>query len=173
VVKVAPGVDGQKILRDAATAVDPMTPLHRVRSMEQIRASRIAGKKSITVLLAAFAAVAVILAALGIYGVVAHQTAQRTREVGIRLALGAKPRNVIALVVGQSMAVVGAGIAVGLGIAVAGGRVIASFLFGTSALDPSVYAAVVAVVGLIGLGASAIPALRAAAIAPATALRYE
>jgi putative ABC transport system permease protein len=173
VVKTAPGTNGTEILRDAIHAVDPMLAPTRVRSMGEVSARHTAGKRAIMVLLVAFAALAMLLAALGIYGVVAHQTTQRTREVGIRLALGAKPVDVVAMVVRQSMRVVGAGILVGLVLSLSGARVIDAFLFGTSALDPLVHASVAVAIALVGLASSAIPALRAAAVAPASALRYE
>ncbi len=173
VVKTAPGIDGGAAIVAAVRTVDPLQPLHRVMPMEEVSAQRLAGRRSILLLLGAFAAVAIVLASLGIYGVVAHQTAQRTREVGIRLALGARPVDVVLLVVRQSMTVVGIGLALGLAVALGGSRVLGSFLYGTSALDPAVYAAVAGAVGLVALVASFVPARRAAAVAPASALRYE
>lgn len=173
VVKTAAGTDGLEVLREAIRAVDPMLSPYRVRSMDDVTAQRTAARRSILVLLVAFAGVALVLAALGIYGVVAHQTAQRTREVGIRLALGARPQDVVRLIVRQSMTVVGVGAVLGLAAALAGGRVLAAFLYETTPLDPWVHAAVVATIGLVGLVASIGPAARAAAVAPAVALRYE
>jgi putative ABC transport system permease protein len=173
VIKTAPGVDGGEALRSATQSVDPMQPLYRVRPMSAVSSARTSSRRSILVLLGVFAGIALLLAALGIYGVISHQTSQRTREVGIRLALGARPTDVVRLVVLQAMTTIGVGVGIGVAISIGASRLLASFLYGTSPLDPSVYAAVATALGLVGLFASAIPARRAATVAPASALRYE
>ncbi len=173
VIRTSPGGDGNAILRSALAAVDPEQPPSRVQPLAAVTARQIAARRATMTLLAAFAAIAVLLAALGIYGVVAHRTAERTREVGIRLALGATPRDVVGMVVGQSMTVVAIGLGAGLALALAGSGMLDSFLFETSALDLRVYAGVTALVAVVGLLASLLPARRAAAVPPSTSLRYE
>lgn len=173
VIRTSPGADGNAILRSALAAVDPEQPPSRVQPLSAVTARQIAARRATMTLLAAFAAIAVLLAALGIYGVVAHRTAERTREVGIRLALGATPRDVVGMVVGQSMTVVAIGLGAGLALALAGSGMLDSFLFETSALDLRVYAGVTALVAVVGLLASLLPARRAAAVPPSTSLRYE
>lgn len=173
VIHTDPGVDGNAILARALKTVDPLQPAYRIESMGAVVDKRVASQRSLVTLVGAFAAVAAFLAAFGIYGVVSHQTSQRTREIGVRLALGARPRDVVTMVVGQSMRPVGIGILAGLAAALACSTVVRSFLYATSELDPWVHAGVAAFVAIVGLGASVVPAVRAAAIAPASALRYE
>jgi ABC-type antimicrobial peptide transport system permease subunit len=125
------------------------------------------------VLLGAFAALAVLLAATGLYGVLAHTTARRKVEIGLRLALGARPGEVVGLFVGKGMAAVATGAAIGLVGALVLSRVIASLLYGVSARDPLTFIAVPLVVGAIGLLAAWIPARRTSSIDPAITLRSE
>src|SRR5206468_2560622 len=124
-----------------------------------------------TLVLSAFAGVALFLAALGIYGVLAYSVAQRSRELGIRLALGAKRRELFAMVVRQGLQPVVLGGAVGLFAAMALAQLMASLLFEVSALDPVSYAATIAALGATAIGASTLPALRATRVDPITALR--
>jgi putative ABC transport system permease protein len=126
-----------------------------------------------TVLLAAFAGVAVLLAALGIYGVLAYFVSQRSRELGIRLALGARPGALFGMVVRQGMRPVAIGAAVGLAGAVAITTVMQSLLFGVNPVDPATYAAAAATLAIIALAACAVPALRATRVDPLVALRDE
>jgi ABC-type antimicrobial peptide transport system permease subunit len=120
-----------------------------------------------------FAAVAALLAALGLYGVLAHAVSQQRREFGIRMALGARSRDVLAQVLRRGLTTVAAGIALGLLGTFAATRVIASMLFEVSPLDPAALALACAAMAAIGLLAGLVPARRAAAVAPATALREE
>lgn len=173
VVRTSPGVDGSALLKSALAEVDPEQPPSRVQPLAAVTARQIASRKATMTLLAAFAGIAILLAALGIYGVVAHRTAERTREVGIRLALGASPRDVVVMVVAQSMTVVSVGLVAGVALALGGATMLDSFLFETSAVDPRVYGGVALVVAFVSAISSFLPARRAAAVPPSTSLRYE
>ena len=124
-------------------------------------------------LLAAFAGVALVLAGLGIYGVVTYFVSQRTREIGIRIALGAEPGQVVRLVMGQGLAPVLVGVAVGVAGALAGTRVLQSVLVGVSTTDVATFVGMPAVLILVAMVASYIPAQRAAKMEPMAALRSE
>jgi len=124
-------------------------------------------------LLGVFASCASLLAAIGIYGVITFWVTQRTRELGIRSALGARQMDILRLVIGQAVIVVGAGIAIGLVAAFGLTRVMASLLFGVSATDPLTFALLGIALGVVALVASFIPARRAATIAPIIALRHD
>jgi len=126
-----------------------------------------------TTLLSLFAGVALLLAALGIYGVLAYFVSQRSRELGIRLALGAKPEALFRMVVGQGMRPVGIGAVLGLAGAVTVTRLMQSLLFGVTPVDPAAYAVATATLAVIALAACAVPALRATRVDPLVALRDE
>ncbi|HLE85821.1 MAG TPA: ABC transporter permease [Thermoanaerobaculia bacterium] len=160
-------------LRQAVLAVDPEQPVFNVTTMErQIRESLVTRRVSM-VLLVAFAALAVALAAVGVYGVLAFSVTQRHREIGTRMALGAAPRDVLRLVVGQGLGMTGIGIALGLAGALLLGRFASALLFGVAPWDPVTLAAVTA--GLLAVAALACfrPARRAATVDPMAALRQE
>ena len=142
-------------------------------TLEDLVSSSMGDERFRTSLLTLFAGVSVFLAALGIYGVLVYFVSQRSRELGIRLALGARPRALFGLVVAQGMKPVVAGVAIGLVAAVALTRLIATLLFGVDALDPASYAATIAVLGATALIACALPALRATRVDPLVALRDE
>jgi putative ABC transport system permease protein len=120
-----------------------------------------------------FAVVAMLLAAVGLYGVMSYSVAQRTKEIGIRMALGARRPDVVALVVKQGMALVLMGIAAGTTLALGMTRLISGMLFGITATDPLTFAAVVALLGAVAFLANYLPARRAASVDPMVALRYE
>jgi putative ABC transport system permease protein len=124
-------------------------------------------------LLAVFAAVALLIAAIGTYGVLAYSVSQRTKELGLRIALGADRRDVLGLVVREGMIVAGAGIFIGVGVAALMGKTLSALVFGVSIWDPTSYAGVLALLTLVLLLSCLLPALRASRVDPITALRLE
>ena len=160
-------------VRREIAAVDADLPVFRVKSMEARVTESLAERRFSTLLLALFAALALGLATVGIYGVMSYFVTQGTRELGIRLALGASPRQVLLLVVGQGAVVAGAGIAIGLAAAFWLGRLMESLLFGVVTTDPVTFVAVPLALGLVALAAAYLPARRAARIDPTVSLRSE
>ncbi len=160
-------------LRREVWALDPNVPVVELETMQRIAAESVAPRRFHTLLVAAFAGAALLLAAAGLYGVVSYSVAQRAREVGIRMALGAGHGDVLRLVVGQGMGLCLVGVAVGLAAAAAAGRVLASLLYGIGANDPMTFAAVAAIMIAVALAASYVPARRAARAEPNAALRHE
>jgi predicted permease len=160
-------------IRQALWSVDRATPLLNMRTLEEATARSMARTSFALVMLGVAAGVSLLLGVIGIYGVVAYITAQRTREVGIRVALGAQTRDVARLFVGHGLALTGLGIGLGLGAAAALARLMTSMLFGVSATDPLTYVATS--IGLAGVAilASYLPARRAARVDPLAALRSE
>jgi len=141
--------------------------------MESLLASATAGRRFSMALLRTLAALAVLLAAVGIYGVVAYTVSRRVREIGIRVALGAGPAAVVRLVVERSLGLVGAGALAGLALAALGGGILRSLLFGVGRLDPWAFAGSAALLVLVAAAASLIPARRAARLDPLIAIREE
>jgi putative ABC transport system permease protein len=154
-------------------AVDKDLALTRIATLEEVVDSSMTDARFRTTLLAAFAGIALFLAALGIYGVLAYFVSQRSRELGIRLALGARPAALFRMVVGQGMRPVAIGAALGLGGAVAVTTLMESLLFGVMPVDPAAYAVATAALAAIAVVACALPALRATRVDPLTALRDE
>jgi predicted permease len=158
-------------VRAAVTSIDAEQPIADVRTMGEWMARSLEGRRSPMLLLALFGAVALTLSAIGIYGVLAFGVAQRSREFGIRQALGADPRAILSLVLAQGMKTAGAGIVLGLAGSVALTRYLQSLLFGVGAHDLSVYAGVTAVLFVVAMAACYVPARRATHIEPTVALR--
>jgi hypothetical protein len=142
-------------------------------SMEDLLAENTAAPRFRTLLLALFAAIAVCLAMAGVYGVVAYTVGQRSSEIGLRMALGARSSDVLRLILRQGMVLTGIGLTVGLIAAIAATRLVASMLFEVKASDPATYIGVAALLGVVSLAASYIPARRAARVDPASALRRD
>jgi ABC-type antimicrobial peptide transport system permease subunit len=157
----------------AIREIDPTLPIRDIRTMAAQVEGNVTIDRFVTSLSGAFAALATLLAALGLYGVVAYTVAQRTREFGLRMALGADTTNVRRLVLEQVGLMTSIGTVVGLAAALAIGRAAESLLFQMNARDPLVFAAAVAALAVIAFGAGLIPAQRAARVDPMTALRYE
>jgi len=162
-----------KELQQAVWGVNPSLPLASVRTLPQIAAESMAQTSFALVMLAIAAGVALLLGVVGIYGVIAYLASQRTREIGIRIALGAGKRDVSRLFLRHGSALAAIGIAIGLIAAAVSTRVMSAMLFGVSALDPLTYVAVALALGGTALLASYLPAMRATRIDPATALRAD
>jgi putative ABC transport system permease protein len=158
--------------RRAILEVDPDQPISRLRPMTAYLAESVAQRRFVLLLIGLFAAVAAVLAALGIYGVVAHSVTQRTHEIGIRMALGAGKRSVLADVLGRGMALAGLGVAAGAAAALAATRLLASLLYGVGAADPPTYAGVALLLAAVALVATLLPARRASRVEPMVALRH-
>jgi putative ABC transport system permease protein len=163
----------KKDAQQAIWAVDKNQPLSKSDSAEMVLSNALAEPRLYTTLLGAFAALALILAAVGIYGVMAYSVAERTREIGIRMALGAQSGDVLRMVIGQAMKRIVTGVAIGLVAAFALTRSIASLLYGVSATDPITFAAIAIILAGVALGACFVPARRATKVDPMIALRYE
>jgi putative ABC transport system permease protein len=160
-------------VRNEVWAVDKDQPVSNISTMEEILSESVAKQRFNMLLLAVFAAIALVLAGVGIYGLISYSVTQRTHEIGIRMALGATSRDVLAMVIGQGLKLVVAGIAIGLVAALALTRVMASMLFGVQATDPVTFAAISVVLAAVAMLASYIPARRATRVDPMIALRYE
>jgi predicted permease len=158
-------------IRDAVRALDPALSIARVESIRDLLRESVAQPRLRTALIGAFATVALVLTLIGVYGIVAFTVGQRTREIGIRIALGATADQVVRMVMRQGAMLVGLGIAGGLVLAFAASRLIASLLFEVEPTDPLVFALVPLVLGAAALLATAVPARRAARIEPVRALR--
>jgi len=158
-------------IRRAVASVDPLLPLAGVSTMEQAIARQLALPRFNMYLLALLGATGLVLAVVGVYGVVGYFVTQRNREIGVRLALGATTGAVRSLVVKQGLAFAGLGILVGIPLALMATRLLRSFMFGITPHDPLTYAAVATILGLVTVAASYIPARRATRIDPLEALR--
>ncbi|HEY7569438.1 MAG TPA: ABC transporter permease [Gemmatimonadaceae bacterium] len=173
-VRLAPGAPPmENTLREAVRSVDPNIPIYRYEQIEEVLSKQIAPTRLYLLLVAGFAVTAALLAAVGLYGVMSFIVAQRTREIGIRVALGAQRHGVASLVVRQGMQPVVIGLGIGVFGAALAGRFVESVLFGVQPRDPFVMAAATLLMVLVALGAAAMPALRASGIDPARVLHVE
>lgn len=162
-------------IRSSIQQLDSSLSIFRVRAMQQVVAENenMEDTSLQTSLLAIFAALGLILAAVGVYGVMSYLVSQRTHEIGIRVALGAQQRHVLALVLGHGARLAGLGVAIGTAIALVFARLMSSFLFGVAPTDALTFLSVIVFLLFIALFASYIPARRAMRVDPMVALRYE
>jgi putative ABC transport system permease protein len=157
--------------RRATWSVDPRLALANVRTLRDLVSESVAQPRFTMLLVLIFGAVALVIAAIGVYGVVAYSVSRRTREVGVRLALGARPRDVVRLIVSQSLRVAGAGVVLGIAGALVVTRALAKLLYGVSATDPWTFAAIAALLTAVAALATYLPARRATRVEPTLALR--
>ena len=167
VTAVAPTI--QRVVRD----LDPSLPVINLRAMDEVFEDAIGRPRLLSQLLTIFAALALLLSSIGTYGVLSYMVAERRREIGIRVALGATWQSVLSMVVGQGLRLTGAGLVVGLVIALAAGRLITSLLFGISAFDPVTIGGVIAVIAFVAFVACVLPGRAATRVDPMVALRDE
>lgn len=160
-------------VRNEIHAVDKDMPVYNIRSMEDIYSLAVAGRRFNTLLLGVFAAVALILAAVGIYGTISYAVTQRTREIGIRMALGAQAADVLKMIIGQGVLHITVGVLIGLSSALVLTRLMESLLFGVSAIDLQAFLGVSLLLTAVALVACYIPARRASRIEPLAALRHD
>jgi predicted permease len=170
------GLEGQALLpslRDVVRQVDPNLPMLDVRTQDEQIAANMRQERIFATLTGGFGVLALFLACVGIYGIMACLVVQRTSEIGVRLALGAVPMHVMAMILGQAAWILLAGVVGGLAAALALGRIVRSMLYGVTASDPITFSSAALLLLLVGLGASWIPAWRASGIQPVEALRHE
>ncbi len=165
--------DAAEPIRRLIARIDPDQPVSAVRTMDEIVDLDVADRQQQTVLLGAFAGLALLLASIGLYGVLSYAVTQRSRELGLRIALGASTASVMRMIVGRGLSLTAAGLAIGLALAWAATRAMQNLLFGVTAADPWTFAAVVALLGAIALLASYLPARRAARLDPIAVLRAD
>jgi ABC-type antimicrobial peptide transport system permease subunit len=160
-------------LEQAVWSVDRNLPLASVQTLGEIEARSIAQTSFALVMLGVAASVALVIGVVGIYGVIAYAAAQRTREIGVRMALGAQSRDVRTMFLRHGLRLTAAGIVVGIGVAAVITRVMSAFLFGVGPTDPVTYAAVSGMLAAVALVATYLPARRASRVDPVIALRAE
>jgi putative ABC transport system permease protein len=160
-------------LRGVVAAIDRTIPVDRIQTMEQLVSGSVAQPRFRTLILAAFSMLALVMAAIGIYGVMNYLVIQRTREFAIRVSMGATRAEVLRLVLSRAAALIGAGTCLGLAGSVGLVRLIATLLFGTAPLDPLTFTAAPILLAAVALAASYLPAWRATRVDPMVALRYQ
>ena len=160
-------------IRSVVREMDPSLPVYNLKTMNDVVSKSMVQPRFLALLLATFSGIALFLAAIGIYGVMAYSVAQRTQEIGVRMALGAQPLHVLRLIFGQSLMMLLVGTLIGLAGAFALTRLMSTLLFGVTATDPLTYVSVVGILTFVALLACYIPARRAAKVDPLIALRYE
>jgi putative ABC transport system permease protein len=175
-IVIRPRVDAASVLavvRQKVRAMDPELPLSNVRPMREWVSASAAQPRLNAALIGTFACVALLVAAIGIYGVLAYAVSRRAKELGVRMALGADRRGVVGLIVREGMTLGAYGIAAGVLVAALASQALASLVFGVSVRDPLVYGAVALLLGALTLMSCVIPAVRASRVDPMTALRLD
>ncbi len=162
-----------RAVRDSFATADPLVPTGPARSMEQVMSRSLALRNFMRMLLSVFAGLALALASVGIYGVISYAVSQRTREIGVRMALGARPRDVLRLILGEAMKLVGVGIVLGVAVALALTRFLATLLYGVNSADPIIFVGVTTLLAGVAFAACWVPARRAMRVDPMVALHYE
>lgn len=160
-------------VRDIVRGLDPEMPLFQVRTMAQVVDTSVAAPRSMAWLLSAFAASALLLAAIGVFGVMSHAVRQRTREIGVRMAVGASPSQMLRSILGEGLTQVGLGVVVGAALSLMTARLLSGLLYGVTATSVMPYVIVVSLIGMVSLAACLVPARRAMRIDPAIALRAD
>src|SRR5262245_27428066 len=160
-------------LRGIANRIDPAVPPTQFALLAQTRADSIAAERTMAYLASVFGAIALLLAALGLYGVLSHGVTQRFREIGVRMAMGAQPSDIVNLIMSQAGKLVLAGLALGVPIAIGVAVLVRSQLFGVPAWDSAAIGTSLLVLALSAAGAAYLPAARAARVDPSKTLRYE
>jgi putative ABC transport system permease protein len=160
-------------IREQIAALDPDQAAFAFQTMDSLVADAGARRRFQTALVTAFALLALLLAAIGVYGVMSHMVTERSREIGVRLALGARSEDIVRMVLRTGIRLAVPGVAVGLAGAVALSGVLANFLFGVSSLDPAIYLGVAALLSLVALLAAYLPGRSAARLDPLAVLREE
>jgi predicted permease len=168
-----PAAGYAKIVRDTLRRIDPDVMVLSMRTMNEHVRFALYDDWLTVQLVGSMGMLGLVLSAIGLFGVISHSVARRTREIGVRIAIGANPRDVVRLVLARASLLAGAGIAVGVVVALAAARLLASAVYGVSVRDPMTYAAAIATMALVGVLGAAIPARRAAAVDPLHALRTE
>jgi putative ABC transport system permease protein len=163
----------QQAIERQVRQIDPDQPLTNVQTLEKIKSDSVASNRLRTTLLGVFAGIALLLAAIGIYGVISYSVAQRTHEMGVRLALGARSGDILRLVVGSGMLLAAIGLAIGLAGSLALTRLLNSLLFGVKATDVATMVTVAVLLAGVASLACYIPARRATKVDPMVALRWE
>jgi ABC-type antimicrobial peptide transport system permease subunit len=157
----------------AAVEIDPAHAVTSVQLVEDFAAQQTQGFRQYVILLGVFSAIALIMAVVGVYGVMSHSVTQRTSEIGIRVAFGATARNILAIVLSQGLTVIGLGLVVGLAASLAATRIISSSLYGITATDPATFTVVVLTLFVIACVACYVPARRALKVDPVVAMQHD